>query len=116
VIHGYFHQRPQRAGESVKEQFTTRLYTAGEGEFFDLPVQAARDLVSRARDEFRSIGLDPTGFIAPAWLLGSEAESAIRELGLSYTTRLGSVLDLASGDSYASQSLVWSVRAAGGGR
>ena len=31
------------------------------------------------------------GFIAPAWLLGANAEIAIRKLGFLYTTRLGRV-------------------------
>jgi predicted deacetylase len=55
--------------------------------------------------------LSPKGFIAPAWLLGAEAEMALRELGCEYTTRLGGVTDLQKRQTYASQSLCWSVRA-----
>ena len=54
----------------------TRIYTADEGEFYDIDRATARELVSKAREEFRGIGLDPRGFIAPAWLLGPEAEAA----------------------------------------
>jgi predicted deacetylase len=36
VIHGYFHERPRRVGENVRDKFLTRLYTSGEGEFYDL--------------------------------------------------------------------------------
>ncbi|HEX8295903.1 MAG TPA: hypothetical protein VF593_06350, partial [Chthoniobacteraceae bacterium] len=44
--------------------------------------------------------------------LSSEAESALRELGVEYTTRLGTLTDLQRSKIWRSQSLVWSVRAA----
>ncbi len=112
VIHGYFHQRARRAGETPVAKAMTRIYTADEGEFYDLDRAAARELVNKAREEFRSIGLNPIGFIAPAWLLGAEAEAALRELEIEYTTLLGSVVDFKRDKSHASQSLVWSVRSA----
>ena len=112
IIHGYFHQRSRRDGETPMAKAMTRFYTADEGEFYDLDRSTARDLVSKAREEFRGLGLDPHGFIAPAWLLGTEAEAALRELAIEYTTLLGSVLDFKRDKSHASQSLVWSVRSA----
>ncbi len=112
VIHGYYHQRPRRKAESMTAQLTTRLYTADEGEFYDLEEEPARERVAQAREEFRSAGLDPVGFIAPAWLLSGAAQRALRALGVSYTTRLGSVVDLQNPRTFASQSLVWSVRSA----
>src|SRR5437764_15118738 len=36
VIHGYFHERPARGSETLVEKFVTRIYTEGEGEFYDL--------------------------------------------------------------------------------
>ena len=110
VIHGYFHQRARRKGESLAGKIATRFYTADEGEFYDLDRATARPLVKKAAAEFATIGLKPCGFIAPAWLLGAEAEAALRDLGIEYTTRLGSVLDLRGGTLHRSQSLVWSVR------
>lgn len=110
VIHGYHHRRARRAGESPRAKFTTRLYTADEGEFYDLDRATAAALVAKARDEFRRLGVATPGFIAPAWLLSRDAEDALRDLGIAYTTRLGSVLDFKTGRIHASQSLVWSVR------
>ena len=112
VIHGYFHQRARHEGETPITKAMTRIYTADEGEFYDIDRATARDLITRAREDFRKIGLDPHGFIAPAWLLGTEAEAALRDLAIEYTTLLGSVLDLRREKSHASQSLVWSVRSA----
>ena len=88
VIHGYFHQRPRRDGESTREKFFTRLYTNDEGEFYDLDYDEALRRITQARDEFAAAGLTPRGFIAPAWLLGSAAERAAAEAEMEYTTRL----------------------------
>lgn len=112
VMHGYYHQRARREGESVSAKWTTRIYTADEGEFYDLDRPAAAALVSKAREDFRGLGVEPAGFIAPAWLLGAEAEAALRERGCEYTTRLGSVVDWQTSRVWPSQSLVWSVRSA----
>ena len=112
IIHGYFHQRARRDGETPMAKAMTRFYTADEGEFYDLDRATACELITKACEEFRSIELDPRGFIAPAWLLGAEAEAALRELAIEYTTLLGSVVDFKRGTSHASQSLVWSVRSA----
>ncbi len=110
VIHGYFHRRDRRANESFRDKLTTRFYTAGEGEFFDKAGADSLWIISQARDEFRKIGLDPHGFIAPAWLLSDGSERALRKLGFAYTTRLGTVTDFHGERTYCSQSLVWSVR------
>jgi predicted deacetylase len=110
VTHGYTHQRARHSGESALQKITTRIYTADEGEFYDLDRETARKLVARGNSELRQAGLDPCGFIAPAWLLGAEALAALRDLGVEYTTTLGTVLDLKSDRAWQSQSLVWSVR------
>jgi predicted deacetylase len=112
VIHGYYHQRERRAAESTVQKLTTRFYTADEGEFYDLDRATATALFQTAHADFQKLGLDPSGFIAPAWLLSSEAEAALRDCGCEYTTRLGSVLDLRHARLHLSQSLVWSVRSA----
>ena len=110
VLHGYYHQRARRAGESAREKMITRVYTAEEGEFYDLDFTAASRLVRAARDEFIAHGFHPGGFIAPAWLLGAEAERAVIDAGFRYTTTLRGVRDFASGEEFLSQSLVYSVR------
>jgi predicted deacetylase len=110
VIHGYFHDRPRRENETLPEKFMTRFYTDDEGEFFDLSYDEALQRITRARDEFRSLGFNPRGFIAPAWLLSAEGERAAKDAGMDYTTRLGSVRDLKEGRIVHARSLVYSVR------
>ncbi|MDD5350846.1 MAG: DUF2334 domain-containing protein, partial [Chthoniobacteraceae bacterium] len=110
AIHGYYHRRDQRAGETLREKLTTRYYTAGEGEFYDIAGADALRIISQARQEFRKAGLEPEGFVAPAWLLSEGADRALQRLGLTYTTRIGGIFDYATGVRHASQSLVWSSR------
>jgi predicted deacetylase len=110
VIHGYFHERPRRNGENLRERFFTRLYTNDEGEFYDLDYDEAFRRITQAREEFTGVGLTPRGFIAPAWLLGSAAERAATEAEMEYTTRLTEVRDLRSGDNFSARTLVYSVR------
>lgn len=110
VLHGYYHLRPRRPGEGLWTRLITRSYTAGEGEFHDLPHAEAVDLLRHGRAAFGGCGLEPSGFIAPAWLLGSEAEHAVREEGFDYTTRIGSVIDFRGGEVLSARSMVYSVR------
>jgi predicted deacetylase len=111
VLHGYHHQREARPGETARTRFFTRHYTAGEGEFFDIGYDDARALLTRGRDALaQCAGSAPAGFIAPAWLLSAEGETAARDLGFGYTTRLKSVSDLRARRVHESQSLCWSVR------
>jgi uncharacterized protein len=109
VIHGYFHERPRRVGASVRDRIVTRFYTRDEGEFFDLEYDEAFKRISKAHEVFTSAGLTPRGFIAPAWLLSTEGERAARDAGMEYTTRLRTVRDLRTGQTFAARSLVYSV-------
>ena len=109
VIHGYFHERPPQKKETLRDKFLTRFYTQNEGEFYDLSYQEALRRITTARDEFRALGLKPRGFIAPAWLLGNEAEQAVRDAEFEYTTRLRTVCDLRSESTFPVRTLVYSV-------
>lgn len=110
VIHGYYHSRERKPGESPLQKLITRSYTAGEGEFYDIDEEAALSLVTKAQQEFGSLGLHPPGFIAPAWLLSENGEQALRKADIHYTTRLGNVVNLVDAATHASQSMVYSVR------
>ena len=112
ILHGFYHRREPREGDGAGRRLVTEHYTAGEGEFYDLGYEEARRRMEDGREMLTAAGLDVVGFIAPAWLLGGEAEQAARNLGFAYTTRLGGVLDLRSGRWTASQSLVYSPRSA----
>jgi uncharacterized protein len=111
VLHGYFHQRQTKNADSLRAKFTTEIYTAGEGEFFDLSTEEASIRVHRGLEDLAFLPRKVVGFIAPAWLLGVNAEIAIRKLGFLYTTRLGRVQTFGRSPDIRSQSFVWSTRA-----
>jgi len=111
VLHGYFHRRNSKSGEGLMTKAITRSYTAGEGEFYDLSREAAFALLRCGRESLEACGAKPSGFIAPAWLLGKEAEAAVCDNGFEYTTRIGEVLDCTTGCRFPSRSMVYSVRA-----
>lgn len=119
VLHGFYHLRPVKKGENLATRLITRSYTAGEGEFYDLSFTQASALLREGREALLRCGvapegsnfLKPDGFIAPAWLLGAEAERAVRAEGFGYTTRIGTVIDCHSEKEYAARSMVYSVRA-----
>ena len=111
VLHGYFHQRKKQNDDSLWGKLATEIYTAGEGEFFDLSTEEASIRVQRGLEDLAFLPRKVVGFIAPAWLLGANAEIAIRKLGFLYTTRLGWVQTFGGGADIPSQSLVWSTRA-----
>jgi len=110
VIHGYFHERPKAARESVTDKLMTQFYTQGEGEFYDLDYDEAFRRITNARDEFLAAGFKPRGFVAPAWLLSDQGLRAARDAEMEYTTHLRNVVDLRSGDVFPARSLVYSVR------
>ncbi|MFZ4682521.1 MAG: DUF2334 domain-containing protein [Terrimicrobiaceae bacterium] len=109
VLHGYYHLRPKGGG--LRGALTTEVYTAGEGEFYDLSEEEAAARLEKGLREFQTAGFHPKGFIAPAWLLGEKAEAAVKAAGFDYTTRLKNFKNLKTGCVDDSQSLVWSVRA-----
>jgi predicted deacetylase len=111
VLHGYYHLRSSKTGEGVATKLITRSYTAGEGEFYDLTREEAAGLLRQGKEALENCGAPFTGFIAPAWLLGPEAEEAVRSEGFDYTTRIGAVIDCRDGCHFNSRSLVYSVRA-----
>lgn len=110
VIHGYFHERPVRTNETLLDKLMTRFYTQREGEFYDLDYEEAFRRITQARDQFREAGLTPRGFIAPAWLLNAAGECAVHDAELEYTTRLRTVRDLRSAQTFPARSLVYSVQ------
>ncbi|MDQ2825289.1 MAG: polysaccharide deacetylase family protein [Verrucomicrobiota bacterium] len=110
VIHGYFHERPRRNQETLRDKFITEFYTQQEGEFYDLDYDEALRRIMKARNEFHGVGLSPRGFVAPAWLLNAESERAARDADMEYTTRLRTLHDLRSGEIFSARSLVYSVR------
>jgi hypothetical protein len=111
VLHGWRHRAdPVRGG--LFPRLVGRVYTAGEGEFYQLGYPEARRRLEAGRDELAGAGLAPAGFVAPAWLLSGLARRAVCDLGFPYTTYLHGFELLPGGPRLYAPSLVFSLRSA----
>jgi predicted deacetylase len=111
ALHGYTHLDEGTAIRNPGEWVWRRAYTAGEGEFAALSVDAARQRLDEGLTLMRRLGWPVTGFVAPAWLLGAGARAALTSSSLVYTTTRRSVFHLPSWRETRAPSLVYSVRA-----
>jgi uncharacterized protein len=85
--------------------------TAREAEFMSLSrVEAARR-VDSGLETLRRAGLDPVGFVAPAWLAGEGLSSVLMGRGLTITEDAFWVRDLAGDRRLRAPALQWSTRA-----
>jgi predicted deacetylase len=86
--------------------------TAREGEFLTLDYAAARDRIDRGLERLRTVGLEPVGFVPPAWLARPETHLAARDAGLAVSEDDGSVFVHVRGLALESPVLRWSARGA----
>lgn len=86
--------------------------TNREGEFLTLDYAGARDRIDRGIERLRTLGLEPMGFVPPAWLARGETHEAVRDAGLLVSEDDGSVYIHRSGRRVASPVMRWSARTA----
>jgi uncharacterized protein len=84
--------------------------TAREGEFLTLDAPAARERVKRGLAVFARLGLDPIGFVPPAWLARDSCVGVIGELGLTFYEDDVSITDLKRSRRLVSPVVRWSSR------
>jgi predicted deacetylase len=110
-LHG---ERHDEAGLPRRWQDEIRAVgrTAREGEFLTLDYPAARDRIDRGLERLRLIGLDPVGFVPPAWLARPATHLAARDAGLSVSEDDARLFVHARGRTLDSPVLRWSGRTA----
>lgn len=110
VQHGWRHDcegLPPASGD----WFWRGFYTSAESEFRALGTEEASRRLRLGREEWDRANLPAaSGFIAPAWLLGTHERGAVRAASFRYTVDVNRV-DFWTG-SAAGRSLCWSVRSA----
>jgi predicted deacetylase len=109
VLHGERHDEdglPRRLGDHWRAWGRTD----GEGEFLTLDGPEAGERVARGLEQLRSLGLDPTGFVPPAWLAREAAYEAAAAAGLAFSEDHRCVRLLASGRRVDSPVIRWSAR------
>lgn len=109
-LHGWTHREAQ-APRGAWACLVARHYTAGEGEFYRLPLTEAARRLAAGLAAFQTAGLPVTGFVPPAWLCGDEARAAARAAGLDYLVTWNGLLSLADGRPIAAPVLTYSARA-----
>jgi uncharacterized protein len=109
VLHG---ERHHEAGlpRSLRDSWRAWGNTAGEGEFLTLDAPAAHQRVCRGLEQLRRLGLDPVGFVPPAWLARESTYEVAGSAGLRFSEDAGSVILLPSRQRVASPVMRWSAR------
>ena len=109
VLHG---ERHDEAGlpRRVKDSWKALGQTEREGEFLTLEEPAARDRIVRGLSLLRRLGLNPTGFIPPAWLVRESLLPTLAELGFDFTEDATGIRVLPSGERIPSPVVRWSAR------
>lgn len=110
VLHGYRHQDRGPVPRSPVDWFRRRVYTAREGEFAAVDDPTATALIARGRALLTAIGLAPSGFIAPAWLMSAATLEAVGRSGLRYASTRDALIALPARRRVAAPSLVYSTR------
>ena len=80
------------------------------GEFRALDRVAARDRIERGLRSLRAIGLEPAGFVPPAWLAREDGHGAARDAGLGFSEDERSIRLFPSGRRVPSPAVRWSAR------
>ena len=110
-LHGFTHTADRVSGGPVR-QLVGRVYTAREGEFYQLAYAHARERLRTGRQILRAAGLSVVGFTPPAWLLGPAGRHAVADEGFLYTTSFGGIDQIQAGVRIAAPTLVLSSRSA----
>jgi len=112
VLHGYTHLDTAARGHGLRQRFLRGVYTQREGEFAALGAGEARRRIELGLGWFRERGWPAAGFVAPAWLLGQGAWTALQDFPFAYTTTFTRfhLLEQGAGHAMFAPSLVYAAR------
>jgi predicted deacetylase len=109
VLHGERHDEvglPRRFADQWKAWGRTNR----EGEFLTLDAVAARERLARSLGLLRRLGLEPTGFVPPAWLAREATYKAAAAAGFAFSEDDHSIRLLAVSRRLRSPVIRWSSR------
>ena len=110
VVHGFRHEDEGPGSRTPLEWLRRNVYTAGEGEFDAIDADEAARRLTLGIACLERAGLEPTGFVAPAWLMGTGCRAALRHQPLAYTSTRTALIEIVSGRQIPAPSLVYSSR------
>lgn len=94
VLHGWEHNRP--ADAAGPRGRVGALMARGCEEFWSASYADAMRRLSSGLNVLRDEGFNPTGFVAPGWLMSPDTISALRTCPLRYTVTHTRLIDLES--------------------
>ena len=106
-LHGYRHDEMGRR-RSLGDRLRVFGRTAGSAEFMMLGEKEAAGRLDRGLAEFRGLGLDPIGFVPPAWLFAPGTRTLLRQRGLTLTESFGWIECLQTDRRIFAPALSWS--------
>ena len=109
VLHGERHDEvglPRRFFDELRAWGRT----AREGEFLTLDGPAAGERIARGRARLQAFGLEPVGFVPPAWLARDEGHRAVGRVGLGFSEDERAIRLFPSGRRVPSPVVRWSAR------
>jgi len=87
ALHGFFH-RDDGTARTRGDAWLRGVYTRHEGEFWDLSHRVASERIAAGLGWLAELGIVPSGFVAPAWLVGPGTWEALASFPLDYTCTL----------------------------
>jgi hypothetical protein len=111
VLHGLRHDEMGQP-RSLGHRLRTWGRTDREGEFASLSPPEAAARIARGLAVLRSCGLEPIGFVPPAWLSAPGLAQVLREARLAFTEDARAVRLVASGRRIPAPATCWSTRRA----
>ena len=110
-LHGYYHKAEAVEGGWI-QQLKGKLYTMGEGEFYQLTYEEAVEKLQAGLKVMANSKFPIYGFTAPAWLVSPAAKHAIADSGFSYNTLWDKVELSQANIAVKAPTLVYSSRSA----
>jgi uncharacterized protein len=111
VLHGERHDEVNLRRQP-RDHWRAWSKTDGEGEFLTLDGPAASERLGRALGRLQDLGLEPQGFVPPAWLARECTHRAVGAAGLRFSEDDRSIRLHPSGEYLRSPVVRWSARTA----
>jgi predicted deacetylase len=108
-LHGLRHDE-QGATRTATQQVRTFGRTAREAEFLSLDASEADARIGQGLAVLRNVGLEPVGFVPPAWFHGRGLSEVLARRGLRLTENAWHVWSLGDGARYRAPAVHWSAR------
>ena len=106
-LHGFRHDEAGHR-RSLSERLRVFGRTAGSAEFMMLSQAEAAERLDRGIADLGALGLDPVGFVPPAWLFAPHTRALMEERGLTLTESFGWIECLRTGRRVFAPALSWS--------